>query len=218
MKYIYLLLLIPCLLSSAIVCGQSDDSQQKKDSLRRVIAVTQGEEKLNAYMHLAVAYYFESSDELKMDTMLSVYSEMDREARKQKNVGKRGIIRYNILHAFKNAGNFDEIFKRTPEYLNFLEKEEEWFLYYNAYTTLVDAYLLVYQFDKALAEAQKMYDKAQSFKHDDGMAQALYAIYTRQSMGMCYGRFYIAKNELDKAEYYYNKIDSAIQTNIYKIR
>jgi len=293
-KTLRLFLIAVLLTHSIILFGQTSNNQQQKDSLRKVIATMQGEDKLNAYMHLAVAYFFESKDELKMDTMLTIYSEMDREAQKQGDIKKRSMIRCNILKAFINAGNSGEVLKRAPEYLDFIETQQSWFHYYNAYTSLVNTCLDVYQFDRALAEAQKMYDKAQSFKHDDGMAQALYAmgkIYRKQERGNdevhvlrqaielmkektdyypimanlycdlcqtmidleyydelevelkafenlnnlyeeevkrevpttranlwgCYGEFYIAKNELDKAEYYYNKIDSALQTNVYKI-
>ena len=287
-----LFLICFCFFSSLRISAQENDVV--KDSLRRVIASTQGEEKLKAYMYLATAYFFESKDELKMDTMLTIYSEMDKEARKQDNIKMRGVIRCNILAAFKNQGNFDEVFRRAPEYLTLLEKGQSWFHYYNVYRYLVDSYLRVYQFDRALAEAKTMYDKAQSFNHKDGMALALYAmaqisgkqdrweeavslerqtielmkgdpinypimanVYfdmcqsllslerydelepelkafeninrlyeenvkreiptTRANLWECYARYYIAINKLDKAEQYYNKIDSALQTTAYKI-
>lgn len=273
---------------------QAADVQQQKDSLRRAIAHTHGEEKLNAYRLLAVTYFFESKDSLKMDTMLTIYSQMDKEAQKQNNIEIRGVIRNNILAAYKNQGNFDEVFQRAPAYLALLEKEQNWFYYYNVYRFLVDSYLKVYQFDRAIAEAQKMYDKAHTFNHKDGMALALYAmaqiagrqdrweeavtmerqaielmkgdpknypilanVYfdlcqsmlslkrykelepdlkafeninrlyeenvkkeiptTRANLWECYARYYIAVNELDKAELYYNKIDSALETTVYKI-
>jgi len=41
-----------CFISSTAIYGQSNDFQHKKDSLLKVIASTQGEEKLKAYEKL----------------------------------------------------------------------------------------------------------------------------------------------------------------------
>jgi len=284
-----LLSLLPCFTKA-----QNNNTQQRKDSLRHAVASTQGEDKLKAYMHLAAAYFFESNDKLKMDTMLTIYADMDKEAERQKNVKMRGLIRCNIIKSLMNGGNAEEVFQRAPEYLKFLQKEKAWLHYYALYADLIIVYVNTYQFDRALSEAQEMYRQAQADNQEDGMVQALYAmsnIYFRQDRGAdgidlsyqvidlikdkptyyfisskvyfnlcqsllslkqydrllpelqafenvnnlyeafakqsipttranlygCYARYYLDINDLDKAEYYYNKMDSTQQTASYKI-
>jgi tetratricopeptide (TPR) repeat protein len=172
------------LLAAASVAAQQTYYPADRDSLRQLIAVTQGKEKLEAYKYLAIAYFFESTDDLKMDTMLAIYAQMDAEAQKQGNFRICGLIRHNILAAFHNVKKYDEIIRRAPVYLDFLEKNGVWNHYYNVYRSLIKAYTRSYQFDRALAESQIIYDKARELQLEDGIAYTLYAmaeVYEAQS-------------------------------------
>ena len=263
-----------------------------KDSLRQFIDTAQGKAKLDAYMYLAVAYFFESKDELKMDTMLAVYAQMDAEARRQGNIRAGGILRYNILSAFRNVKKHDEVIRRGAEYLDFLEEKQAWSYYFNVYRLWICSFTDSYQYGRALAESQKMYDKARSLNREDGMANALYTMadiygeqdrnedrlhHLRQAAGLmkgkpdfypilanlyydlcqallsmkrydealpeleefekvnqlyeesakrevpttranlfgCYARLYNNTGDIDKAEYYTDKLDSIAQTAVY---
>jgi AraC-like DNA-binding protein len=176
MKPLHLLFILSAGLLRLTAAGAQQYYPADRDSLRQLIAVSEGKEKLDAYKYLAVAYFFESKDELKMDTMLAVYEQMDAEAQRQGDYKVCGLIRHNILAAFHNAKNFDEIFRRTPAYLDFLEKKQVWTHYFNVYRALVKACIRSYRFDRALAESQAMYDKARGLNFEDGIAGALFCM------------------------------------------
>ncbi|MDR1130095.1 MAG: hypothetical protein LBK96_03855 [Prevotellaceae bacterium] len=54
---------------------------QQKDSLRKVLSRQEGEDKLKTYQQLASHYYAASaSDSLAMDTLFTLYDELDAEA------------------------------------------------------------------------------------------------------------------------------------------
>jgi AraC-like DNA-binding protein len=294
MKTVHILfVLATCLLLLTPVAAQQGYPTDR-DSLRHLIAISRGKDKLDAYKYLAVAYFYESKDELKMDTLLAVYEQMDAEAQRQGEYKVCGLIRYNILAAFQNIKKYDEIIRRAPEYLDFLEKKQVWTHYFNVYQARIKAYTRSYQFDRALAGSQEMYDKAQTLNFDDGIANALYgmadvyeaqgrneeaehclrqviarmegksrfysilaeACYdlcqillsmeryddallelkefekvnqlyeesagqqvptTRANLYGCYARLYNNTGDTGKAEYYTDKLDSVIQTRVYKI-
>ena len=165
-----ILLLIPCRLLA------QDDTQIRKDSLRNRIAVTEGSEKLTAYELLTTIYYMEVGDDLKMDTLLALYREYDAEALRQEKYKAQGIIRYNIIGAYCNRQEFDEVFKLAPDYLEYLSKHEAWQAYYAIYMTMLRSYLDIGENDKAIAGAQQMYNEAKQRDHNNGKGMSLYVL------------------------------------------
>jgi len=150
--------------------------QHQKDSLRNVIAQSEGKEKLNAYGRLTNLYYFEADDEQKRDSLFALYDEMDAEAERQGSNGWRGVIRVNKLHVLNSIQQFDAVIKLAPDYLKFIEKLEAWDIYYQLYGPLILAYRNKGNNDEALAVAQKMYEFAKEKKDDTGIGLALYAL------------------------------------------
>ena len=164
------------LLLSCLTIAQTT-GQQRKDSLRNELAGSEGEEKLKTYGRLTNIYFAESGrDDLKMDTLLALYREYDAEALRQKRYDTQGIIRTNILGAYNNRNERDEIFRLAPGFLNYLSKQEVWQHYYAVYRAYLQARLQNGEYDKTLEGAQLMYKEALQRKHDDGIGMALYVM------------------------------------------
>jgi hypothetical protein len=88
-RYICLLFL---LLFPLFIPAQNAHRAQK-DSLRRILSLTAGREKLDTYYHLSQLYKSEVKMEPVRDTLLALYDEWDAEARKQGNIQYRALIR-----------------------------------------------------------------------------------------------------------------------------
>lgn len=151
-------------------------AQQQKDSLRVLIAETEGKDKLTAYAQLAQVYYMESRDDLKMDTLFRIYDEIDVEATKQNNLEYRGQIRVNKLGVYFNRRMFDDIVDQAPGFIDFMAKHEIWKSYYMAWRVLIYARLPMGDNEIAIQQSQQLYKEAQARKHESGMAIALFCM------------------------------------------
>lgn len=163
------------LLFSCVVTAQ-EGSRQQKDSLWKALSETEGNEKLRTYGRLASLYFAESKDDLKMDTLLVLYAQMDEEAKKQDHLLQRGVTRANTLSAFLNRSMFDEVLARAPEYLDFLSAHGIWKYYYQVYNTMLLAWLYQGEFEKTIEEAQRLYEHAAERNSDEGKAAALHTM------------------------------------------
>lgn len=163
-------------LSLSCFVAAQDDIQHKKDSLRIALSETEGEEMLKTYSRLAILYFMECNNNLKMDTLLNIYAEMDAECKKQGNFAQQGVVRLNILSMFQNRGLYDEVIKRAPGYLEYLAEKEVWKYYYQAYGRLLTAHLYKGDFEETLEKSQQLYDLAVEQEHDEGKATALYTM------------------------------------------
>jgi AraC-like DNA-binding protein/Flp pilus assembly protein TadD len=150
--------------------------QQQKDSLRRVIAATAGEEKLGAYKRLASFYMREVRGEGAIDTLFAIYDALEAEAIRQGNVDEQAAARTNRLTALANKLLFHEVISQAPACLDFLAGKEAWKFYYQAYSILITSYRGIGDYDGALREAQTMYDRAKKQKDNGGMGVALYGM------------------------------------------
>ena len=162
-------------MSAGIAAAQSDN-QAAKDSLRKAIIVQEGEEKLKTLQRLGLIYYNEVRDKQSVDSLITVYDELSREAKKQGNLKAEGVIRVNIFGAMAHVQMFDEIIARAPEYLNFLKENELWEYYFMLGGQLLNAYTEIGKQEKALAEAQRFYAEAQELQNKQGMASILHSI------------------------------------------
>ncbi|GHT65667.1 hypothetical protein FACS189452_00180 [Bacteroidia bacterium] len=161
------------LLLSAGVAAQSS-AQQQKDAYRKQITEADGEEKLKLYSFLTGIYYVEAADEMKRDTLLALYDEMDSEAQRQNNASFRGLIRLNILNVHLNLTLYDEIIKRAPEYLAFCRDNELWRYYALCCKSLSSAYLYKGETDNALAPAKELYEISKKRNDNEGIAIGFY--------------------------------------------
>ena len=157
------------------VWGQQS-MQQQKDSLRRIIVTAEGEEKLQAYKYLSNIYFREVNNEGIIDILFALYDEMDAEAARQGNINEQAAVRTNRLSALSNRRQYDEVIRRAPAILRFLEEKKTWKFYYQSYEVLLIAYRSIGDYDRALNEARTMYDRAKELHDDGGKGVALYAM------------------------------------------
>lgn len=149
--------------------------QHQKDSLRQVIASSDGINKLRTYTKLYYLYMSEIADERKMDTLLTLFDETEAEAIKQGNTKMQGMVYGNLIITFINKNQYDEIIKKAPGYLDFYVRHNQWKFYYQIHMQLISAYNLKGDYKQAGEEAEKMYNRAIEQNDKAGMATALYA-------------------------------------------
>lgn len=149
--------------------------QQQKDSLRRVIDTTEGAEKLKSYRKLYYLYISEVADDSKMDTLISLFGQTEREAIKQGNVVMQGLVYGNVVICYMNRNEHDKVIEKAPAYLDFFIRNEQWAFYYQIHMQLINAYSLKGEYEQAAREAETMYRRAEERKDRAGMATALYA-------------------------------------------
>ncbi|MDR2679418.1 MAG: helix-turn-helix domain-containing protein [Tannerella sp.] len=174
MKQFYILSILFLL---PVFVSAQNSVQQQKDSLRKVLSQQEGEEKLKTYQQLANRYYAASvSDSLAMDTLFTLYNELDAEAGRQQRPSYQVTVRTNILSVLQNRGMFDEIIARAPATLEFMAKHKEWKSWYQSSRTLAEAYRRKGEYEQALREAQAMYDHAKERQDAGGMGTAFYTM------------------------------------------
>ena len=84
----------------------AQETQHEKDSLRKVISSTKGEDKLKAYQVLSNLYYYESyNNNLKQDTLFAIYKEMKKEAEQQGEFKYAGFTLTNTLTVYESNKN-----------------------------------------------------------------------------------------------------------------
>lgn len=156
---------------TALICGllfslllplsAQQTIQQRKDSLRHVIDTTEGPEKLKSYQRLYYLYISEVADDSKMDTLVSLLRQTEREAIRQGNVKTQGRVYGNTIIIYLNRGEYDKIIEKTPAYLDFFISNEQWDFYYQIHMQLITAYNLKGDYEQATREANIMFDRAE---------------------------------------------------------
>jgi len=176
-------LLIVFILLLPVAAAAQNSNQRQKDSLRTAIAKSAGKEKLDSQLKLALLYFPETADDKKMDTLLTLYRQINDEAVRQGDIKSQEAALGNTLIALFNKGNYDEIIRLAPEYMEKTDKPEAERFHYVIFNTYFKAYLAKGDDNTALAEAKQMYDRAQKNSDKYGMATALFCmsdLYGRQ--------------------------------------
>ena len=154
----------------------ADSRRREKDSLRLVIAKTEGADRLKAYKTLSQLYEIEVRREGVIDTLLTLYDAMETEARKMGDIKQQGLIRCWRVTALANKSLYDEVIRQAPSALDFLAENESWRNYYQLSSILVDAYRRTKAYDKALETANGVYEHAQAHGDRGGMGVAMHDI------------------------------------------
>lgn len=152
--------------------------QQLKDSLRRVIAQSEGKAKLKAYSRLYELYMPDVNNQEAMDTLKTLFDQTEAEAIKQGNISAQGMVYGNLIIALVNGGKYDEAISKIPDCLDFYKKNKMWRFYYQIHMQLITLYNLKGDYEKASEEAQNMYNQAKEQNDKAGMATALYTTST----------------------------------------
>lgn len=152
------------------------DKQHKKDSLRQAIALTDGAERKLARNELVRLYLGEARKEGVLDTLLTLFDDLETEARQTGDTLGEGTARANRLNAYYNKGLFDEVIGRAPEALAFLSAHRMWKDYYQTSMLLADAYRRSGELDEALQTAEAFYGHAREREDGAGMGMAQLAL------------------------------------------
>lgn len=169
-------LLIVMVLGFAPDAVARTDAHRQKDSLRRVVASTEGAERNKARKELSCIYRVELHSEGMLDSLLALYDDMEVSAQEEGDVAEQGVIRFNRLGAYNNLHRFDDVIREAPAALEFLAANELWQRYNQTYALLIDAYRRSGQADKALETAQKAYEEAKARNDRPGMGMQQYAM------------------------------------------
>ena len=188
------LLLIGLFMYSTVSWGQTDDFQQQKDSLIKVIPTLEGEEKLDAYNRL-ISFHF-SDDEA--DEKFKLYDEFAAEAHKQGNIEKETYASFSKLNSMFNYNRRNEFLAEIYPCLDLLKRHERWFTYYKVYGTLLEVLLEERQYERSIREAKELYDFAKSNQHIAGMVTASYSI----------ALIYQQTDRVKESEIYYRQVIS----------
>lgn len=177
MKHKTYLITILCgfLLGFILPVSAQNSLQHQKDSLRRAIDHSEGIDKLRSYNRLYNLYMAEVADDLKMDTLMTLFEQTEAEAIRQGNVKLQGMVYGNIIISYINRSEYDKIIEKAPAYLDFYIQHGLWRFYYQIHMQLITAYNLKGDYAHAVEEAEKMYTCASERKDKAGMATALYA-------------------------------------------
>lgn len=177
----------------------------ERDSLRKLIAASEGEDRLDYYVRLTNIYFGEASNDAKLDTLLSLYRDFEAEIDRQGTEKYKGLIRYNTVAVFSNRNEYHKVIQLAPENLRFASKHERWNTYYSIYTLYVEAYWKKGEFGNAIVGARAMYDHATQHKHEEGIAQALFSLATIYgAMNRPLEEEKYIRECLDAVEYQYN--------------
>ncbi|MDR0232008.1 MAG: AraC family transcriptional regulator [Dysgonamonadaceae bacterium] len=126
-----LLCLFICIIHTTVIYGQNSDFQHQKDSLLKVIASTQGEEKLEAYRILIRLRFPEE------EIRLRYINDFIREAREQQNKKYESVAyRYELVYLWNNLKK-DEFKQKANKYMPFIKKYGSSEHYYSTYATLI---------------------------------------------------------------------------------
>jgi AraC-like DNA-binding protein len=177
MKFFRALILIYSSIFSSWFLSAQENSEHIKDSLRGVIENGESIEKLKAYQQLTNRYFPESfGNPAKLDTLVTLYQEMKAESEKNGDLRYAGIALQNTLGAYENNKMYDKIKELIPGYLNFLSTNNLWDYYYGTSNLILKIYREQGEYDKALEEANKIYEEAKEKGHQLGVAAMLSAI------------------------------------------
>jgi len=193
-----LLCLFICFILSTIIYGQNNHFQHKKDSLLKVIASTQGEEKLKAYEKLVKLQF---SDE-EVDLMLQHSTDFIREARKQQNKEYEDVACRAELSYLWNYLKHDEFKQKANKYLPFFKKNG---FYKNYYTIYV--YLL--QLSDGNRDNKHMIEGAKQMYAEATQENCLFGITQATSL---MARIYLSECRYEEGEIYYMEtIENALK-------
>jgi AraC-like DNA-binding protein len=183
MKALVLLLI---LLSFCPVAAQTPEFKQQKDSLLKVIADTRGDAKLDAWKKLCQLPIPPD----KADEYFQFSEEFIKEAQMQKNIAVEGMARIDELTKLHNYNRKEELLAKADSYLDFFTKHAQWDNYYLTYFSLIETYIHESKYEKAMSEAERIYEQAKKQRYIPGIETATYLL----------GVVNINNEQLDEAE------------------
>ncbi|MDR2003915.1 MAG: helix-turn-helix domain-containing protein [Prevotella sp.] len=167
---------LSCVFFSLFASAQNPNIHHSRDSLRLVLQQADGKEKLQTYNRLAITYKFETHDDLKRDTIIAIYDEMETEAIKQNDISQQAVAIRNRHNVFLDREEYDEVIKQSLAILKFMEANETWGMYYQTILDVSSAYRRLGEYENGLREVEKAYNFAKEHDHTEGMGIIMYAM------------------------------------------
>lgn len=175
-RYVSFVVLLSLFLQPMV--AQQNDRQQI-DSLRNLIPLQDGKEKLDSYMMLVV-YLFRDAT---LEEMTACFDEYDREIliQQKKEEDKSKWNEYisdyannklNRGYMYFNRGDFEAVERVARDALEYCIENNQWNWYYKHYDLLLDALLALRKYDSAQQEAKQLYEQAKESNHRMGMVIA----------------------------------------------
>jgi YesN/AraC family two-component response regulator len=161
--------IIALLFSVSIVSAQ-DDYQQKKDSLLKVLATAQGDDKLQTLSLL------EHLNLPQPDSLLMFNDMHFKEAMKQSDMQSAGRAKQWKMIIFYNYNITENRIANAQDCLDFMQKHELWDLYFECYPLYISAFVFERHYNQALEKANALYAKAKEKEHKYGLAIATFSI------------------------------------------
>lgn len=179
------------LLIPGITHAQEADLQHQKDSIRHLIAVSKGADKFPLYKELCFLNYPESE----IDTLLGFCHDFLREAQVQQDTKSEATAREFELAFLFNYDRHDVFFKKVYQHMKFFKDHDFLVTYYTTYRHLLEIYFSGGESEKALTEAEALYEEAKADKYPYGIASATYIM----------ALIHVDMGHTDEAETYYRE-------------
>ncbi len=175
------LLVLSLVLIASISQSSAQDYLPKKDSLLQVISTSKGEAKLDAYYELSILLIYYDPQ---IDTIVHYLRLGEAEARRQNHAKYTAQFMTNVLPAYFNHSRYDDLIREAAPALDYLREKKNWKLYFDVYTTLLEAYYMNKQPRTSLEHAEQLYTEAKALNHTSGMAGSQFMI------GMIYAEWH----------------------------
>ena len=143
-----------------------------QDSIRAILPTLKGEARLQAYSNLC-GIAFAQDDSL---AELNCLDEYIAEAHKQGNIKEEAFARQSKMVCYYNYDMNDALIAALPSNLSFFASNQQWELYYNSWSLLVDLHIYQNQYQTALQEAKRIYADARNRNNNYGLGVASYCI------------------------------------------
>ncbi|MBN1990149.1 MAG: AraC family transcriptional regulator [Bacteroidales bacterium] len=148
------------------------ESITPQDSIKKILPTLKGEARLQAYSNLC-GIAFAQDDSL---NELSCLDEYIAEAHRQGNIKEEAFARQSKMVCYYNYDMNDALIAALPTNLSFFESNQQWELYYNSWSLLVDLHIYQNQYQTALQEAKRIYADARKRNNSYGLGVASYCI------------------------------------------
>ena len=167
-----------------------NDTQQKIDSLRKVIAKQHGIEKVKTY-NLLGSYLFRCAS---LEEMIAYFDDCEKVILQEKKNEKEkkslpeynseyALMKYNYANTLFNYGAFEEVEKQIRIAIAFCRENDEWVNFYKHYGLLIETLAVLEKYELMQQEGKKIYAEAKEKNEPFGMmvtASALAKVYTIQ--------------------------------------
>ncbi|MDL2241667.1 AraC family transcriptional regulator [Bacteroidales bacterium OttesenSCG-928-L03] len=156
--------------------GKANPYQQQQDSLKQVVLLQEGEEKLATYSQLITTFFLIEITDEDVNDFLSIADAFNKDAEKQKDYNSQGRLMVNTIVFLRNNQQYKAMEERTPGFLHFLSKHNLWNYYHGIQSNILSSYLDRGNLSEAIKQAQALYQESKAAERNLGIAISLLTI------------------------------------------